>query len=851
MTGSEDKDKGKRVKDKRGQEGDSDAAFVMRHATLATGYGSPVTVILLTVVLLALYITTLARGLILGDPTEYTYVAYLLGIAHPPGYAFITVLGKLIQTVIPVGTIAFRSHLLSAIVGSVAALAVFGVSKRVMEIFSDRRSIWIPLFVALSAAFGANVWQHSIHANPHIITATFFVVNIYLLLKWGERQGARGNRREQASFPFILSPLSLFCLSTGLGVVHHPLTAFAFPGYTLYILLTKPEILRDWQTLLKMIGVATLGLSLFFYYPIVSSTEPVVGPHTMNTWQGFLDHVLARGLTESLPFYTFAEQRIRFLVFWSIMRIQFTLPVVLLAFFGFGRLIWGLFRRIERSTAVLLLGTFLPLYGFVISLKQQDIMAYLLGPLLLCAVFAGIGLQQLASLRTHSGLPNVIRINRKVIPLTNAQAFLLYVALGFVFGPIWGLAQNYQRISLANFDEGDRHVAAVFAYFEDESEPVVLLNDWEFMTPLWYTRYVEGRTPDPNVVRPEFVSAAEPWLPSVFNYLPGGPVYINSYRREIVDAGFRLRPAGPFYQVVEPGDSSLPAELTAVSAMGEGIELVGYALPQPEVTAGDFVPLVLAMRVPAQTADFFAPVVTVGDIEFPFTTDTHLITPLWQAGEIIIERFDFALPHELAGGDYPMSVTIKNLSQNRDSGLSVPIGSLAVTALERSPSQNPQTLIFHFEPGLANFRQRVELRAATVRGPQTPERHEAPYKEPVTARPGEIVHIRLWWEVLDYAEESYTVFVHLIDQSNRSYTELDYTPLGGATPSHLWFPKWLPGQTMVDPYRMVIPADLPAGDYAIEVGLYEMRSGRRLHMHDAAGNLVGDRYILGPIKIEE
>ena len=37
-----------------------------------------------------LYILTLAQSPVLGDTSEYTFVANLLGIAHPPGYAFIT-----------------------------------------------------------------------------------------------------------------------------------------------------------------------------------------------------------------------------------------------------------------------------------------------------------------------------------------------------------------------------------------------------------------------------------------------------------------------------------------------------------------------------------------------------------------------------------------------------------------------------------------------------------------------------------------------------------------------------------------------------------------------------------------
>src|SRR5690606_25857344 len=64
-----------------------------------------------------LYLATLAQTLVLGDPTEYTFVANILGIAHPPGYALITLLGKLFQELIPFGEIPWRMHLLSAVSG--------------------------------------------------------------------------------------------------------------------------------------------------------------------------------------------------------------------------------------------------------------------------------------------------------------------------------------------------------------------------------------------------------------------------------------------------------------------------------------------------------------------------------------------------------------------------------------------------------------------------------------------------------------------------------------------------------------------------------------------------------------
>ena len=77
---------------------------------------------LLLLLLPLAYGLTLARSVVFGDPTEYTFVAHVLGIAHPPGYAFYTLLGKLFQTLVPLGAVAARMHLLSAVVATVAAL---------------------------------------------------------------------------------------------------------------------------------------------------------------------------------------------------------------------------------------------------------------------------------------------------------------------------------------------------------------------------------------------------------------------------------------------------------------------------------------------------------------------------------------------------------------------------------------------------------------------------------------------------------------------------------------------------------------------------------------------------------
>lgn len=788
-----------------------------------TGSGSRPLIVALQLALLllipALYLVTMARSLVLGDPTEYTLVADVLGIAHPPGYAFMTLAGKVFQTVIPFGDIPWRTHLLSATAATLAAVLVFATIK-CLQIFQTSKGLvaMAALFAALTVATAADVWQHAIHTNPHIITATFLVANLFFLTRWWAAQrenGADGDRW-----------LFAFSLAAGLGVTHHPLTVFSFPAYALFILTVRPSIWKEGRTLAKMVALALLGLAVWLYFPVRSPMQPVFGPDDMHTLDGFLDHVLARGLSESLPFFGLADQPARALVFWTLLRLQYSLPTIFLAVLGAA---W-LWRRGRRALFLLYGLAFLGNYAFVINLRVQDIMAYLLGPFMVVGLLAGIGLLALLAL-----------VRRRMGDRARAVALATLAAVLFLFGPAWQMARNLPAISLRDYDEGRRHVEQVFDTFDGRGEGAVLLHDWEHMTPMWYSRYVEGRWPDPADVRPEFVSTARPWLESVYAFLPGGPVYLNGYRREIVGAGFRLRPRGPFYEVVEPGESSVPPELTRLEepAPAGEIELVGYRLPEADVTAGDLVSLTLAMRAPVTPTHYYVPALRVGDLTFSFTTDSHLVTPLWQPGEVIVERFDFALPHDMGAGTYDVTVQVNDLTADRLTELAVPVGALHVTARPDPPATD------HL---LANFRQRVGLASATVGNGFA--LRSAPWEEPLPARPGDTVNVVLRWQSLAKAEESYTVFVHLIDAANRPLVTLDYTPLGGAAPTHLWIPKWLPGQRLWDPYRLPIPSELAPGVYYVEVGLYEMTSGRRLHLSDVAGNLGGDRFILGAVAVE-
>ncbi|HUV91392.1 MAG TPA: DUF2723 domain-containing protein, partial [Anaerolineae bacterium] len=323
----------------------------------------------------ALYAATAAPATLFGDPSEYQFIPAILGIAHPPGYAFYTLLVKLWQTLVPVGTVAFRTNLLSAAVGAWAVTAVYLIVRDLGSPISNFQSpisavLLAPLFAALSLAAAPDFWQHAIHANGHIVSTALVVTHLWLLVRWWRTGHDRW--------------LAAFALTLGLAATHHPVTLVGVPAYGLFVLVTRPRILRQWRTLLALVGCLLLGLAPLLYFPLRSPSAPF-GPTDMRTWEGFWRHTTAQGLRVNLFHFGLADQPDRASVFWSLLRLQFPLPVIALIVVGLVRLV----RRTPKPA--LLISSFLITHLLFTLNTIQDVMAYLLLPFAALAVAAGLG----------------------------------------------------------------------------------------------------------------------------------------------------------------------------------------------------------------------------------------------------------------------------------------------------------------------------------------------------------------------------------------------------------------------------------------------------------------------------
>ncbi|TET52473.1 MAG: DUF2723 domain-containing protein, partial [Anaerolineales bacterium] len=320
-----------------------------------------------------LYAATAAPATLFGDPSEYQFVPAILGISHPPGYAFYTLLAKLWQSLVTVGTIAFRTNLLACAAGAwtvtLVYLIVLDCARRAGPSETRPRAVRVcALFAALALATAADLWQHSIHANSHIVSAALVATHLWLLIRWWRTGCDRW--------------LAAFALTLGVAAVHHPITLLGVPGYGLFILIVRPRIVREWRTLLRIAVFLLLGLTPFFYLVLRGPDAPF---NPLSGWESVWTHFTARGLRVNLFHFGLAEQLDRATVFWSLLRIQFSLATVALMAWGF---VWLVHRA--RKPAVLL-GVVLAVHLAFTLNTVQDVMAYLLLPFTALGVLAGLG----------------------------------------------------------------------------------------------------------------------------------------------------------------------------------------------------------------------------------------------------------------------------------------------------------------------------------------------------------------------------------------------------------------------------------------------------------------------------
>jgi len=224
---------------------------------------------IVSTLVLALYLLTLAPSTAMWDTSEYITAACTLGLPHPPGNPLFVIVGRVFcELPIPVGP-AVRINALAALSSAVSAGMWFLITERVLVSWLPERwqRILGGTLAALIGATAFTVWNQSV-VNEKVYTVSLVGIAIisWLMIRWSDDPDGRPADRILVLVAYLL----------GLGFANHMGGMLAAPAAGLAVLVRRPRTILRWRLLLACIGALVLGLTPFATQPIRSAHFPPI-----------------------------------------------------------------------------------------------------------------------------------------------------------------------------------------------------------------------------------------------------------------------------------------------------------------------------------------------------------------------------------------------------------------------------------------------------------------------------------------------------------------------------------------------------------------------------------------------
>jgi len=422
--------------------------------------------------LLCLYALTAAHSVALEDDGLFILSSYFLGIEHPPGYPLHTLLGKLF-TYLPIGSVAYRVHLLSGVLGGLSCAGLWMCARVLMP---GR----LPAYVAaLGLGVSSVFWSQAVIAEVYTFNTLFFFSLTYLGLRLMP-PGA-----DLAEVPHATRRLAIMALVFGLSLANHwPLMLLVAPGFAVLLLPLLRKKLAAMPLFLLMVAI---GLLPYVWLVVLSWSGLIIsfyGP--LETWDEFWYFVSRQGYAnvDTSPATNWIDHLSFFRFVGEVVLLQFAVLGAAVAGIGFWQQwrLWG-----ARVSAFLTLAFVMPtfvltlLLGFEYdALHKHMFHVYPLPAYGVVALWMGLGASWLVQ-------------RLRLAPRPAAAMATALVALVFAVGlhanlhDESGWAARYADTVLKTLPKD----AIVFTRGEAD------------LGPIGYFHMIEGRRPDITLYQPQ------------------------------------------------------------------------------------------------------------------------------------------------------------------------------------------------------------------------------------------------------------------------------------------------------------------------------------------------------------
>jgi hypothetical protein len=418
-------------------------------------------------VALLVYLRTLLPGLAFGDWGEMQTVPHILGIAHPTGYPTYILLAWLTELV-PIGSVAFRSNLLSAVLVA-ASLATATAT-------AGRLGVRPLVAIAAGLSLGAvgTIWAAATVAEVNPLHLLLCALLLHRALIWEARR----------------SPIDLVLggALVGLAVGNHLLTLFVAPFVVLFVVwVGRRELLaRPWLVVPAVLALI-LGLSVYAYIPIAASRSPALPYNHPLTLEDVWWLVSGEQFRGQFDFLSSKGPGIFLASLGDLADLAFRRATPILPLLGLA----GIAILIARRTALGLTAAAILVIGAYLWANYLRLEHYLLVPWLMLGIGAAVALESAAQALDGLGRRWLGREGDGG-PRTRAIAGLLGLAFAVAL-----TAANWSSSDRSGDRSADDYVQATFGSLPPNA---AILSYWDASTPLWHAQHVEGLRPDVLIV---------------------------------------------------------------------------------------------------------------------------------------------------------------------------------------------------------------------------------------------------------------------------------------------------------------------------------------------------------------
>ncbi|HTP07865.1 MAG TPA: hypothetical protein VMP08_06425, partial [Anaerolineae bacterium] len=247
--------------------------------------------------------------------------------------------------------------------------------------------------------------------------------------------------------------------------------------------------------------------------------------------------------------------------------------------------------------------------------------------------------------------------------------------------------------------------------------------------------------------------------------------------------------------------------------------LLGAALQQKRAAPGDEVAVKLCWQTLAPTRTplaFFVHLLGERNAILGERTSLHGLSRYpsvnWEPNRIFCDNVPVRVDDTAPTGLYDVEVGVFDLtSKQRLEPVTTAGDVVAPLLIDRVKVMSAVSSILPVAgPQPIDFGGQIKLLARTV--------------EPLYVSAGQSVTATLTWQAERVPDKDYTVFVQLWNSLGQQVANADSMPQAGRYPTSFWDAN----EIVSDTHRIDLPVDLPAGEYRIIIGWYDLQSGARL-----------------------